>query len=46
MTNLKIMETTGETVKNHPKAVVVIKLLITVLNILPGSKIGIPGVST
>ena len=35
MTNLKIMERTGEIVKNHPGTVVVIILLITVLNIFP-----------
>ena len=35
MTKIKIMERIGETVKSHPKAVVGIILLITVLNIFP-----------
>ncbi len=35
MTTLKIMEITGDTVRNHPKAIVALVLLITVLSIFP-----------
>jgi len=35
MTDIKITEKIGETVKNHPKTVVAVILLITILNIFP-----------
>jgi len=35
MTDIKITEKIGETVKNHPKTVVAVIMLITILNIFP-----------